>query len=706
MPGVGLRARLALFFVAITVVPLTVAVVGLQFQIRAESRERAADEFRLVGRSASAFVEAERRRAGDLADDLLAPDTTGTAGGTGLAAALAAADTDAIQAWLEGVLPDLENSRADLVVVAGPDGALLGSVASEPEFAPGVDVRPAPAAIAEAVRTRVPPAGVLLETREIRAGGNEGAVLGYLISGLWADRQLLDLLRVPVGTAFLAGEEVLAADGGTIASLPQGPLPDQGDIGPVTVDGGDALAAVIPLGSAAGGDVGGSPSSLLLWSPLPVSPYGPGLVLALLAIVVIVSGSVGWILAGGVVAPVRRAADVARAVAGGDLQQRLAPSGGRELADLATALNTMAAVLSDRLAELQRSKEELRGSLSRLGQTLSSSLDLNRTLAVMVETVMITLSADRAVLMLLTPERDALYVKVGRGIGSPVRRLGLGEGLAGWVARTGTPVRLPDDRSAAPPPAEGELAGPHQLAVPLLGRGQAIGVLSLVRDEGGLPFTQDDLETISSFGTQASVAIENVMLHQEARRLSVTDPLTGLWNFRYFQIQADRELESASRSSRPLSLVILDIDKFKHVNDTQGHQVGDEVLIEVARRIRDSTRVPDVVARYGGEEFVVLLPGTGLDGAVATAERIRLAVYGDPVVVDLPSDGDAVGPLQVSCSGGVASFPDHGRTVAGLLRTADAAMYLAKTRGRNRVFAAGSAGIVAPGETGASQSQA
>jgi len=363
-------------------------------------------------------------------------------------------------------------------------------------------------------------------------------------------------------------------------------------------------------------------------------------------------------------------------------------------------------VLSDRLAELQRSKEELRGSLSRLGQTLSSSLDLNRTLAVMVETVMITLSADRAVLMLLTPERDALYVKVGRGIGSPVRRLGLGEGLAGWVARTGTPVRLPDDRSAAPPPAEGELAGPHQLAVPLLGRGQAIGVLSLVRDEGGLPFTQDDLETISSFGTQASVAIENVMLHQEARRLSVTDPLTGLWNFRYFQIQADRELESASRSSRPLSLVILDIDKFKHVNDTQGHQVGDEVLIEVARRIRDSTRVPDVVARYGGEEFVVLLPGTGLDGAVATAERIRLAVYGDPVVVDLPSDGDAVGPLQVSCSGGVASFPDHGRTVAGLLRTADAAMYLAKTRGRNRVFAAGSAGIVAPGETGASQSQA
>nr|MBA2530019.1 sensor domain-containing diguanylate cyclase [Euzebyales bacterium] len=241
------------------------------------------------------------------------------------------------------------------------------------------------------------------------------------------------------------------------------------------------------------------------------------------------------------------------------------------------------------------------------------------------------------------------------------------------------------DLDRAPEPVPGEPVAPHQLAVPMVGRGRVIGVLTLLRDDPDSPFSQSDLDTLRSFAAQASVAIENVMLHTEAQRLSVTDALTGLWNFRYFQLQADRELESAARFQRPLSLVIVDLDHFKDVNDRYGHQVGDEVLIEIARRIQAATRVPDVVARYGGEEFAVLLPGTDFEGAITTAERIRESVGEEPVAVTTVG----LAPLAVTCSAGVATHPQHGATVAGLLRSADSAMYGAKTRGRNRVVGAG-----------------
>ena len=403
--------------------------------------------------------------------------------------------------------------------------------------------------------------------------------------------------------------------------------------------------------------------------------------LALLAAgAALLAGVAGWVVAGRVVAPIRWAAEAARAIADGDDGATLRPLGGREVADLARALDTMRAELATR--------NELRRSLSRLGQTLSSSLDLGRTLAVVVETAMDALAADRAVLMLLTPERDALYAKVGRGVGIDVPRLRLGQGRIGWVAQSGTPLRLPAEAAAAPSALAGEPDAGSQVLVPLLGRGQVIGVLALLRDEDE-QFQQADLDTLMSFAGQASVAIENVMLHREAQRLSVTDPLTGLWNFRYFQIQADRELESAARFQRPVSLVIIDIDHFKTVNDRRGHQVGDEVLGEVARRIRDSTRVPDVVARYGGEEFLVLLPGTNASGALATAERIRRAVGVAPVRLSEDRlDGRPEGLLPVTCSVGVATYPIHAETFAGLLRAADAAMYVAKARGRDRVVVA------------------
>ena len=687
----GLRARLAVFFIAITVVPVTVAVIVLQIQLGRRTAEITEREIAGAGRAAQLSVAAARARAGDLATEL----------GSGRAASvLATGNTVAAQELVEGSVAAV-TGRADLLYLVDADGRVLASHLGDSSFAAGAAVNlPTDEELADGARQGGGLQGALLEVREVHGApsGEPEQLLGWVAAGLWADADLLADMPPEIGAAFVAGETVLALREGDGRGVPSEGLPRDGEVGIVEVDGRRMLVTVVALA----GQRGATQPLLLLWREAqpPLRLFGP--IVALLIPAVLLAGLVGTALANTVVEPVGRAARVARAVASGDLDQTLEPTGGRELADLAGALNTMSAELREQMEELAASRDQLRRSLSRLGQTLSSSLDLDRTLAVVVETAIETLGADRGMLWLFTPERDALYVKVGRRVGNDVVRLPTGAGVAGHVARVGVPLRLPADAESVPFPSVEEPTAPHQLAVPMVGRGRVLGVLSILGDDPERAFTQDDLDTLRSFAAQASVAMENVMLHQEAQRLSVTDPLTGLWNFRYFQLQADRELESAARFERPLSLLIIDLDHFKTVNDRFGHQVGDDVLVEVARRIQAATRVPDVVARYGGEEFVVLLPGTDADGAVATAERIRRAVGASKVSITTAQD---IAPMAVTCSLGVAEHPTHGTTVAGLLRSADAAMYQAKARGRDRVVSAGAGPHAVGGRLGGASSR-
>ena len=166
--------------------------------------------------------------------------------------------------------------------------------------------------------------------------------------------------------------------------------------------------------------------------------------------------------------------------------------------------------------------------------------------------------------------------------------------------------------------------------MPLLTQGRVLGVLSLYDREDGEPFTLADAEALTAFAVQAAVAIENVRLHAEAERLSVTDPLTGAWNYRYFERRFEQEIERSRRFGRVLALLMLDIDHFKSVNDRFGHQRGDEVLVEFAGRVTGSVRDIDTFARYGGEEFVLILPETNLEGGLAAAEKLRLATHRTP----------------------------------------------------------------------------
>jgi diguanylate cyclase (GGDEF)-like protein len=190
-------------------------------------------------------------------------------------------------------------------------------------------------------------------------------------------------------------------------------------------------------------------------------------------------------------------------------------------------------------------------------------------------------------------------------------------------------------------------------------------------------FDDSDLATMRTFAAQATVAVDNVLLHEEAQRLSITDGLTGLWNYRYFTMSVTKEIERASRFGRPLALLMLDLDHFKAVNDSFGHQRGDAVLVELAGRIRAEARDVDTVARYGGEEIVVVLPETDEAGARQAAERFCSAVrrrpFGEP----------GSQPIRLTISAGVAVYPGHGSSASALLAAADAALYESKRAGRD-----------------------
>ena len=275
--------------------------------------------------------------------------------------------------------------------------------------------------------------------------------------------------------------------------------------------------------------------------------------------------------------------------------------------------------------------------------------------------------------------RDDLVLRAGRNLESRGvaggARLCVGGGVTGTVAATGEamrglvselPVRLAPDEPQAQ----------QLISVPLRTSSGVLGVLNLYDREDGAPFGDTDLETIQSFAGQAAVAIDNVLLHQEAQRLSITDGLTGLGNYRFFQQTLAREVDRAVRFRRPLALLMLDLDRFKQVNDEHGHQVGDTVLVQIADRLREQVREVDFVARYGGEEFVILLPETATDGAQQLAGRVCEHIRARPMHT-------SAGDLSISVSVGVAVYPEHGDAPASLVRAADLALYAAKSAGRN-----------------------
>ena len=226
--------------------------------------------------------------------------------------------------------------------------------------------------------------------------------------------------------------------------------------------------------------------------------------------------------------------------------------------------------------------------------------------------------------------------------------------------------------------------GVHALSIgmrSLVDGPEYLGAISIARS--GNAFSREEEELLEYLAGQAVVSIENASLHETVERQAITDELTGLANLRAFTSILDRELERSRRFETPLGLVMIDVDDFKQVNDTYGHQQGDEVLAQVAGVLRDLSRDLDAPARYGGEELAVVLPQTDADGAALLAERMREAVE----ALQIPRVRGR-GTLSVTASFGVASVPAAAADRGGLIAAADAALYEAKRAGKNRVHRA------------------
>ncbi|MCR4303374.1 MAG: diguanylate cyclase [Gallionella sp.] len=216
------------------------------------------------------------------------------------------------------------------------------------------------------------------------------------------------------------------------------------------------------------------------------------------------------------------------------------------------------------------------------------------------------------------------------------------------------------------------------ICLPLTSHANRLGVIYFFRKDRD-HFLPDETEILVTFAHLAAGAIENARLQEKTLNLAVTDNLTGLRNRRYFDQRLSEEIHHATRLGTPFSLLMLDIDDFKLINDTHGHVAGDRVLQAMGRVLSGQLWQVDIAARYGGEEFAVILPQTDFDAAKSVAERVRKSI--SKLSVPLP-DGDKLG---VTVSIGVACYPRCGDTVESLVEHADQALYTAKREGKNRV---------------------
>ena len=220
------------------------------------------------------------------------------------------------------------------------------------------------------------------------------------------------------------------------------------------------------------------------------------------------------------------------------------------------------------------------------------------------------------------------------------------------------------------------------LAWPLRCRAQTVAALVMVerraaQQQPALEWSVG--EALSDMLEGPAQALDNALKLRRSEALSVTDDLTQLYNSRYLNQVLRREAKRASRSGRPLSLLFLDLDGFKGINDTHGHQAGSRALVEAASVIRRCARETDVVARFGGDEFAIILPDTGSEGAAAVGDRVRDRLSAHPFL-----EGNGLS-IRLTASVGVATLPDVAASAEELVRAADMAMYQVKDSGKNGV---------------------
>ena len=327
--------------------------------------------------------------------------------------------------------------------------------------------------------------------------------------------------------------------------------------------------------------------------------------------------------------------------------------------------------------------------LYNISQAVNFIDDLKRLLNVILDKAIETIDAEKGSLMLYDFQDNTLQVKVVYGLENKeienninnglieCSKFKPNEGIAGKVFATKTPIISNlgenDPRFKV---NEGTYKLSSLLCVPLVVKGEAIGVINISNKRDNKVFTKIDLEFMEALSNQAAIAIDNAKLYE----LATKDGLTKLYIYRHFYNLLENEINRARRYNHKLSLLMIDIDNFKNINDRYGHLVGDRILQEIASNIEQTIRQIDIPARYGGEEFAIILPETTCSAARVIAERLRKKIQELDIVLE---DGTL---LKVTISVGISEFFVHAQNIKELINCADIAMYKSKNNGRNCTY--------------------
>lgn len=658
----SLQRRLTLFFVLIVILPLVAAGYVVQRVVVGEISRRAV---LALDPALDAAVAVYNARVHDMPGDVRR-----TVERPRLAELIERGDHAEVKDFLvEGL------DRAgdlDFLILLDDEGRVLGHARRLAEFVDGVE-RPDPGDILDVEGTSGPGFN---RTRAIPIRVRGAGEVGSVVGGFWLDRSIL--IGATAGTVELS----LVSDGRVVASTLALDGPARiGSFGEDTFEidlAGQASAKGRPLDGGGMALVSSTVDAPIRAVSDKVLTYMAALLLLALAVVT----GLAYLLARLITQPLEELSEGAAAIAEGRFDHRIQVRSKDEVGQLAEAFNDMTDTLGETVNALSSSRDQLRRAIRRVGDTLRSTHDMKQMLSSVLNTTVDAIRADGAVLWMFGSTREELYP--ARGVNVDLDSLGrvkVGEGVVGLVAERSVNVLLP--QQTGPRPTGAETTHPVTIAIPLYSQDRIMGVISVHREDPSDLFTEEEFDYVVFLGEQAGVAIENVLLHEEAQRLSITDGLTGVWNRRYFLMQFPQALAAAQRFQRPFSVLMLDLDTFKAINDTYGHQRGDAILVEFAKRVDRVIREVDTFARYGGEEFICLLSETDLHGARTTAEKILDAIRSEPFGV--PGEQ----PLTITVSIGIASYPMHGETYKSLVGAADRALYRAKQEGRDRVCTAG-----------------
>ncbi len=324
-----------------------------------------------------------------------------------------------------------------------------------------------------------------------------------------------------------------------------------------------------------------------------------------------------------------------------------------------------------------------------LGKALTSSLQLDQVLRTIMEKIEEFLRPDNWSLLLLDEEKQELYFELAVGKASQALRdvrVKMGQGIAGWVAQHGETVVVPDTskdtRFFSKVDEKTKTETQSIVAVPVRFRDTCLGVIELINCVGPDGFDPRDLKLLEALSDFAAIALENARHVKKIHELTIRDDCTTLYNARHMSFILETEIYRSQRYNYEFSLVFIDLDHFKQVNDTHGHLVGSRLLAEIGNAMKAHSRLIDFAFRYGGDEFVLLLPQTSKDNALNVARRMHKLIRETTWLTGEGLD------IRLTPSLGVASYPLDSRTKEGLLHLADEAMYLVKNANRDSVAAA------------------